>query len=122
MPRCGRTTGCRRIGRKIGILAGFDAGEQPRVDADDGHGRGVEGDALADNREIAAKTTRPVAIADDGNRFAGVLQSSGISTSAKLPGVAAATAAAIVESLLLMSLHRPLPSTTIATLRPARFC
>ena len=36
-------------------------------------------------------------------------QSTGISTSATLPGVAAATARAIAGSLFLMSLHRPLP-------------
>ena len=46
----------------------------------------------------------------------------GISTSSKLPGVAAATAAAISGSLFLISRHRPLPSTTIAILRPVRFC
>jgi hypothetical protein len=49
-------------------------------------------------------------------------QSAGISTSAKLPGVAPATAAAIAESLVLMSLHRPLLRTTSAIVRPDRFC
>ncbi len=51
-----------------------------------------------------------------------VVQSAGISTSVTLPGVAAATAAEIAGSLFLMSLHRPLPRTTIAMVRPARFC
>lgn len=54
------------------------------------------------------------------NRIEGPLspasQSIGISTSMKLPGVAAVTAMAISGSPFLISLHRPLASTTIAIL------
>ena len=41
-----------------------------------------------------------------------------ISTSAKLPGIAAFTVATTCATRCLMRLHRPLPSTTIAILRP----
>jgi hypothetical protein len=48
--------------------------------------------------------------------------SKGISTSVRVPGVAALTATAISVSLALISLHRAFPSTTIASFRPDRFC
>jgi hypothetical protein len=61
-------------------------------------------------------------LSPEADELASHLQSTGIWTSVTLPGVAAATAAAISESLLLMSLHRPLPRTTIAIVRFVRFC
>ena len=45
-----------------------------------------------------------------------------ISTSAKLPGVAAFTAATIWATCAFMIVHRPWPKTTMAILRCVRFC
>jgi len=51
-----------------------------------------------------------------------VTHASGILISVMLPGKAAETAAAISVRRVLMSVQRSLPSTTIAVLRPTRFC